>query len=211
MMASVKKFSEAEVINQLRHIERTIYNSTNEDIDIDKTYLNYSLSPQREISSFNYYKQRKSELHCMNRKDVKTMAGWIITVPANLSTNEHKLFFSSCYDFLKNRYGEKNIVQAIVHSDESGQPHLHCCFIPVAPDIKHGGEKICAKEILNRTELQNFHPALQNHLNEHGIKANIMSGITKVQGGNRTVSELKKERSLNIEKQRNTKRSYGRW
>lgn len=210
-MASVKKFSEAEVINQLRHIERTIYNPTNEDIDMDKTPLNYSLSPQREVSSFNYYKHRKSELHCMNRKDVKTMAGWIITAPADLSANEHNFFFSSCYDFLKNRYGEKNVIQAIVHGDESGQPHLHFCFIPATSDIKHGGEKICAKEILNRTELQNFHPALQKHLTEHGINVNIMSGITKAQGGNRTVSELKKERSLNIEKQRNTERNYGRW
>lgn len=210
-MASVKKFSEAEVINQLRHIERTIYNPTNEDIDKDKTHLNYSLSPQREVSSFNYYKHRKSELHCMNRKDVKTMAGWIITAPTDLSAHEYKLFFSSCYDFLENRYGKENVIQAIVHGDESGQPHLHFCFIPAASDLKHGGEKICAKEILNRTELQNFHPALQKHLTEHGIKTNIMSGITKAQGGNRTVSELKKERSLKIEKQRNTNRDYGRW
>lgn len=210
-MASVKKFSEAEVINQLRHIERTIYNPTNEDIDKDKTHLNYSLSPQREMSSFNYYKHRKSELHCMNRKDVKTMAGWIITAPTDLPAHEYKLFFSSCYDFLENRYGKENVIQAIVHGDESGQPHLHFCFIPAASDLKHGSEKICAKEILNRTELQNFHPALQKHLTEHGIKTNIMSGITKAQGGNRTVSELKKERSLKIEKQRNTNRDYGRW
>lgn len=210
-MASVKKFSEAEVINQLRHIERTIYNPTNKDIDMDKTHLNYSLSPQREVSSLNYYKHRKSELHCMNRKDVKTLAGWIITVPTDLPVNEHRHFFSSCYDFLKDKYSEKNVIQAVVHVDESGQPHLHFCFIPAVPDMKRGGEKICAKEVLNRTELQNFHPALQKHLTEHGIKANIMSGITKAQGGNRTVSELKKERSLKIEKQRDTEKNYGRW
>ncbi len=210
-MASVKKFSEAEIINQLRHIERTIFKPANEDIDISKSNLNYSLSPQREVSSFNYYKQRKSELYCMNRKDVKTMAGWIITAPTDLSIDEHSLFFSSCYEFLKNRYGESNIIQAVVHNDESGQPHLHFCFIPTVADAKHGGEKICAKEVLNRTELQNFHPALQKHLTEHGIKANVMSGITKEQGGNRTVSDLKKERNLKIDKQRINERSYGRW
>lgn len=44
---------------------------------------------------------------------------------------------------------------------------------------------------MNKTELRNFHPALQKWLIDHDVQANILTGITKAQGGNRTVQELK--------------------
>ena len=81
-------------------------------------------------------------------------------------------------------------LQAIVHNDEGGQPHMHFLFIPATSDQKHGGEKICANDVLNKTELRNFHPALQKWLIDHDVQANILTGITKAQGGNRTVQEL---------------------
>ena len=55
-MASVKKFTESAVVNQLRHIERTIAHPENMDIEKDRTVQNYSLLPQREISSYEYYR-----------------------------------------------------------------------------------------------------------------------------------------------------------
>ena len=87
-MASVKKFTESAVVNQLRHIERTIAHPENMDIEKDRTVQNYSLLPQREISSYEYYRQRKSELYCYNRADVKVMAGWIVTAPKDLPMSE---------------------------------------------------------------------------------------------------------------------------
>ena len=196
-MASVKKFTESAVVNQLRHIERTIAHPENMDIDKDRTVQNYSLLPQRGISSYEYYRQRKSELYCYNRADVKVMAGWIVTAPKDLPMSEMEKFFNVTYEFLSERYGEKNCVQAVVHNDEGGQPHIHFLFIPAAADKKHGGEKICANDVLNKAELRNFHSALQKCLLDHGVQANILTGITKTQGGNRTVRELKQENTKN--------------
>ena len=196
-MASVKKFTESAVVNQLRHIERTIAHPENMDIEKDRTVQNDSLLPQREISSYEYYRQRKSELYCYNRADVKVMAGWIVTAPKDLPMSEMEKFFNVTYEFLSERYGEKNCVQAVVHNDEGGQPHIHFLFIPAAADKKHGGEKICANDVLNKAELRNFHSALQKYLLDHGVQANILTGITKTQGGNRTVRELKQENTKN--------------
>ncbi len=196
-MASVKKFTESAVVNQLRHIERTIAHPENMDIEKDRTVQNYSLLPQREISSYEYYRQRKSELYCYNRADVKVMAGWIVTAPKDLPMSEMEKFFNVTYEFLSERYGEKNCVQAVVHNDEGGQQHIHFLFIPAAADKKHGGEKICANDVLNKAELRNFHSALQKYLLDHGVQANILTGITKTQGGNRTVRELKQENTKN--------------
>ena len=69
-------------------------------------------------------------------------------------------------------------------------------FVPVVEDPKHEqGYKICANDVLDRRELRNFHPDLQRYLDTHGLEdARVMTGVTKRQGGNRTVAQLKAER-----------------
>ena len=197
-MASVKKFTESAVVNQLRHIERTIAHPENMDIEKDRTVQNYSLLPQREISSYEYYRQRKSELYCYNRADVKVMAGWIVTAPKDLPMSEMEKFFNVTYEFLSERYGEKNCVQAVVHNDEGGRTHIFVfCLSQRRLTKKHRGEKIRANDVLNKAELRNFHSALQTYLLGRGVQANILTGITKTQGGNRTVRELKQENTKN--------------
>ena len=196
MMACAMKFSAGAVCNQLRHNRRTIEHSSNRDIAPERLEHDYVLSPDRGMTEYDYFLQRKSELYCYNRDDVKVMVGWIVTAPQDLDPARYDDFFCASYDFLENRYGKENVVQAIVHDDEGGQPHLHFCFIPVKEDPKHEqGYKICANDVLDRRELRNFHPALQRYLDEHGLEdAHVMTGVTKRQGGNRTVAQLKVER-----------------
>ena len=199
-MANVEKFTDKAVVNQLRHNERMVRNPSNPDIDQTRSHQNYMLSPDRGMTSYDYYKQRKSELYCYGREDVKTLAGWIVTAPTDLSMVLHEAFFKETYQFLENRYGKENTVLAVVHKDESGQPHLHFNFIPAVDDSKRGGQKICANDVLNRRELRNFHPDLQRHLKDNGIDARVINGATA--GGNRTVKELKREREYEREHQR---------
>ena len=88
-----------------------------------------------------------------------------------------------------------------------GQPHVHVCWIP-ACKIDHEelfakkhhvkkmelyDEKISANDVLNRQDFQTFHKDLQQYLEEHGVHCKILTGITKAQGGNRTVKEYKEE------------------
>lgn len=231
-MASVKKFTDGAVVNQLRHNDREIKNDKNTDIDPNRTPQNYSLTPTREVSDYEYYKNRKDELYCYNRADVKTMAGWVVTAPKELITKEQEeAFFKSTYEFLENRYGKENVIQATVHYDEGkmekiqdrwgkyikdengeiktelvlGQPHLHFDFIPVAPDTnpKHiQEEKICANDVLTPIELKRFHTELQNHLRTNGVAGEVITGVTKANGRNYTVEELKKQYETNKELER---------
>lgn len=196
-MASVEKFTENAVLNQIRHIERTIKNPSNPDIDPSRLSQDYSLiPPDRGMTAYDYYKKRKSELYCYDRGDVKTLMGWIVTAPEDVPKDSEDLFFYTVSDFLNERYGEKNCVQCVVHKDESGRAHMHWLGIPVVPDKKHGGEKICANDVLNKRELRNFHPDLQAYLKAHGVSGTVMNGITKAQGGNRRVRDMKRERQL---------------
>ena len=54
-----------------------------------------------------------------------------------------------------------------------------------------------AKAVINRTELQKFHKELQATMDlRMGYHISITSGITKAQGGNKTISQLKSETRL---------------
>ena len=124
------------------------------------------------------------------------MAGWVVTAPQELPVERQEDFFVTVYDFSKIVTVKKMSYKPLSTMMRVGS---HICifyFIPVADDPKHDeGFKVCANEVLDRRELRNFHPDLQRYLSEHGLEdAHIMTGVTKRQGGNRTVAELKAER-----------------
>jgi len=173
-MASLKKFTHSAVVNQYRHVLREALKPANTDIDATRSHLNYLLSPDRGMHPYSYYLKRKSQVYCFRRENVKTLVGWVVTAPRNLLIEQHQRFFQAVYHFLVNRYGKENTVLAIVHQDET-TPHLHFLFIPVVPDLKHGGEKICANDLITRAELRDFHPALQKHLKSVGVNACVLN------------------------------------
>lgn len=245
-MAALEKFSQKSMVNHLRHIEREIEYPKNADIDLKRSHLNYSLSPDRGMRSYEYLKKRLGELHYINRDDVKLLAGWVITAPKDLDRKQYRRFFYESYNFLSERYGEENCIKAIVHQDESGEAHMHFYFIPVVKNsgakekinpkikatlavkaehpeysyskiaevvgcsksavhkwLKSGekiiaestkGEKVSARDLLNRKELNSFHPDLQRYLTGKGLNANVYTGVTRAQGGNITVEQLKAQR-----------------
>lgn len=199
-MASVKKFCDSQIDYQIRHIERTVEKPTNEDINKEKLNECYFLSPDRGVTNYDYYLQRKSECYLYGRDDVKTAFGWVITAPEDVKEGQEDLFFCVVYEFLCQRYGgEKNVLSCTVHKDESGRPHMHFIAMPIVEDKKRGGEKFCANDVLTRADLRNFHPDLQRYLKANGVSGTVMTGITKRQGGNRTVAELKASGSRNVE------------
>lgn len=218
-MASVAKFTDKSVFQHLRHINRATQHPSNECIDAGRTADNYypmSDGADTLHDAWEVYKQRKAELHCRNRADVKTMAGWVITAPKGLRDDEQREFFRLSCEFLADRYGRENVVQAVVHMDET-TPHLHFYFIPVVSDERHGGEKICCNDVLNRYELRRFHAELQKYLSEHGCSASILNGATAAQGGNLTVAELKEREAQKVDRWHREERTLteeierGRW
>lgn len=78
-MAGLKKFTLEATKNLIRHNQRTIQNPSNTDIDSSRTIANYQLHPDRGISDYKYFTERKAELYCYKRNDVKVAAGWIVT------------------------------------------------------------------------------------------------------------------------------------
>lgn len=194
-MAHVQKFTRGSASGILRHIERENENYSNENINQDLTCLNYNFLFDDSRSAHQRLKDRLAEIKVLNRKDVNVICDWVVTAPEEVINHElsYTEFFEETFEFLKNRYGEKNIVAAQIHFDEI-TPHIHFAFVPVVYDQKKGIEKCCANDLINRKELQSFHTDLQNHFLEcKNIKLSLLNGKTKSLGGNRTVDQLKSE------------------
>lgn len=226
-MASIEKYTAGQVSYMLRHNSRENPKPpSNIDIDPERSYLNYTLSPERGSTARackTYYNNRLSEVYHMNRADIITTAQWVITAPKDLASDQEERFFYETFNFLNSLYGDKNCIQCVVHYDEGvkgsdsqiieGRPHLHYVFLPVVANKKYmkpnkkGNitkkntfrEKMCADELINKKHLKEFHPAYQNWLNNAGIKATVHSGVTGWK--NRTVESLKRE-TREIERQK---------
>ncbi|PEW24232.1 MobV family relaxase [Bacillus thuringiensis] len=193
-MAHVEKYAKGNVQGLSNHWDRKTENHSNPDIDNERSHLNYDLC-QKEGDTLSRMKDRLGEVHCMNRKDVKVCADWVVTLPENLksiSEKEQREFFEKTYEFLSNRYGgEKNVLSANVHNDET-TPHMHFAFMPVVWDEKKQREKVCANDVLTRKELKTFHQDLDKFLKReipHIYKEGILNDKTI---GVDTVKDLKK-------------------
>ncbi|CRH27334.1 Plasmid recombination enzyme [Chlamydia trachomatis] len=191
-MAHVAKYTRGAVNGLSNHIDRKTENHSNQDIDISKSDLNYDLC-EKNGDMLQRFNQRLSEVYCMNRKDVKASADWLVTLPKELddkSPAEQRQFFEATKEFLDDRYGKENNISAMVHMDET-QPHMHYAFVPVVYDEKKEREKVSAKLVLNRQDLQSFHEDLDKDLKSR-IPQIYERGVVNGQTvGVETVEELK--------------------
>jgi hypothetical protein len=70
-------------------------------------------------------------------------------------------------NFLKERYGEKNIVSFTIHQDEK-TPHVHAVVIPITVD-----GRLSAKDIFNREGLRQLQTDYAQAMQPHGMSRGI--------------------------------------
>jgi hypothetical protein len=197
-VAHVKKFNRAACGHLFKHFERAkdedgmYVKFSNQSIDEERTHRNYNLGPERGVSQGDYVRRRCGEVRMQQRADVNVLCSWIVTAPKDLPPEENDKFFEATYNFLSARYGgEKNVVSAFVHMDET-TPHMHFAFVPVVADVKRGGFKLSAKEAVDLAELKRFHPELSAAVAAAlGHEVAIENGVVKERGGNLTIAQLK--------------------
>ena len=144
------------------------FSHTNPDIDFSKSDLNEDLYNSKNI---NYNQEIKNKIKELNltravRKDAIVMCQSLITSDKSffdkLSSQEQTQFFKDSFEFIKETYGEKNIMSANVHYDEK-TPHMHVNFVPITND-----GRLCAKDLFKRVDLIKLHDNFSKHCKEHG-------------------------------------------
>lgn len=205
-MANAAKYKSGAVGHMFNHYARTTGDNVqrgNEKIDPSKTYLNYDLHSGTTAdnekndwkSQMKKLEKRLSEVRHrdFNSYDDNLIVDWIVTLPDNVPAEKAAEFFKAVYDFSSKRYGKENVISAWVHMDET-TPHIHFAFVPVVTN-EDGSERLCAKDVISKTELSRFHPELQKYVEEKLEQpVAILNGATA--GGNRTLIELKEQELL---------------
>ncbi len=118
------------------------------------------------------------ELNLSPRKDAVVMNSFVVgsdkTFFDGLAKIEQYNFFSDCYKFFAERYGEENIIAAVVHNDES-TPHMHLNLMPITSD-----RRLCSKQLFDKPQLQQLQT---DFYEEVGKRYGLQRG--KSQGNNR--------------------------
>ena len=128
------------------------YPANNPQIDCARTRNNYNVI-KRQCSYTQHINRRITELDLPTkvRKDAVLMCSFVVGSDReffkSISEREQEKFFVDCTRFFADRYGEENIISAVVHMDET-TPHLHLNLIPIADG------RLCAKQLFDRKALQ---------------------------------------------------------
>ena len=140
------------------------YEAANPQIDSERTRNNYRFTPYFGKTYTEFINGRIKELGVSPRKDAVVMNSFVLgsdkTFFDGLAKVEQYNFFSDCYKFFAERYGEENIIAAVVHNDET-TPHMHLNLMPVTKD-----DRLCSKQLFDKPQLQqlqtDFYEAVGN-------------------------------------------------
>lgn len=155
LVCHMEKYHKTDIAPVENENERDeTYQAVNPQIDITRTLNNYNIiKRQRSYTQFINDKIEALDLPTKVRKDAVLMCSFVVGSDREfferLSPREQQQFFVDCTRFFAERYGEGNIISAVVHMDET-TPHLHLNLIPIASG------RLCAKQLFGRKELQNL-------------------------------------------------------
>ncbi|WP_347269379.1 MobV family relaxase [Bacillus sp. TL12] len=169
----MQKFKMRDVKGIQIHNQREKESHTNPDIEKEQSHLNYDLHNDQYIDYLKTVKEKieqNVETNRAIRKDAVVMCEFVVTSDREFferlseeNPDSQKEFFKEAYSFLKERYGEQNIVHAAVHLDEK-TPHMHVGMVPITEE-----KKLSAKQIFNRKELVSLQDDFHAHMVEKGF------------------------------------------
>ena len=143
--------------------ERTAKSHRNEDIDRERTPLNYYFKKSEGglAQAWNNMMQNFGATYKETKKSF-AFEGLVITsghefftergyIPGEPLPRELQKFFEDCYAFALRQIGyhgtDKNILSAVIHLDET-TPHLQLYYIPI---VDEGRKKVYAKDERGKT------------------------------------------------------------
>ena len=206
------KYKRENLKGIFRHNERRNKNYSNDNIDKEKSYLNYSLKNPK----YSYEKEFDRIREKYNLKgQIKTVSNiaceYIITSDKEffekIGENETKRYFETAYKFVceyKN-LGEQYILSAKVHMDEQS-PHLHLVFLPVVHTQDKKGNNIDKLACSEFWKAKDSYRQLQNAFYDYMISHNfeLERGLPKEETGREHLDLKEYKEITNFEKTKET-------
>lgn len=177
-----------------RHNQRENENYSNNEIDLTKKHLNYELHNKQNIDYQEEIDLKISSRYTGKkavRKDAVLNIECLITSDKEffdrIGPNETKRYFTEAYQFIKNKFGEDNVLYATVHMDET-TPHMHAGFIPITKD-----GRLSAKDYLDgKQRLRNLQNDFYEYVSNKGFKLERGLSSEETHAKNIKIKDLKK-------------------
>jgi len=194
------KANDTAVNGLQRHNERIPgQKHSNERIDDSRTADNVFL--KKADSKFNksvndvIENERKGGIKGV-RKDAVRMVEATVQLSGkvlDMSEDEQEQVLRDSYEWLKNQFGENNVISAVIHKDETNM-HLHFDFVP----IEDG--KLTAKTIISKPKLKKYQTDFLKNLKEKHVNMNFERGGGETSGlSQRDFEIMQKEREKLIQ------------
>lgn len=191
-----------------RHNERRNKNYSNDNIDKERTYLNYSLKSPK----YRYDKEFDMMREKYNLKgQIKTVSNiaceYIITSDKQffeeIGDEETKRYFETAYQFVAEykNLGEQYIMSAKVHMDEE-TPHMHLIFLPVVHTQDKKGNNIdklaCSEFWKEKDSYRRLQDDFYQYMTSHNFK--LERGVPKEETGREHIDIKEYKEITNFDK-----------
>ena len=143
-MAHIDKYSRQELRRILKETYREYDDPTKyeNDVDVSRSHLNYNMnkSIHGSYDFMNMLDDRvediiNTEMDGKPPRNMPKFGSWVITCPRELTVEAigsdmpARTFFEEVWSFCCQRYGEKNVIDGVVHMDET-TPHMTVYIVP---------------------------------------------------------------------------------
>ncbi|MEG8980471.1 MobV family relaxase [Priestia megaterium] len=164
----MQKFHKDAILGIQKHNQREGDNSKNKDIDSTKTMLNYDFVNEDKIKYHEEIKKMTAtRVKRKIRNDAVLVAEFFVSASPEymhaMSPDEQRKYFEASLDHIVGKYGQQNILYAVVHNDEA-TPHMHVGFVPITED-----RRLAAKEYFHgKTKIRRIQDDFHNYMNKRG-------------------------------------------
>ncbi|MFP3669925.1 MobV family relaxase [Priestia sp. SIMBA_032] len=164
----MQKFHKDAILGIQKHNQREGENSKNKDIDSNRTMLNYDFVNENKIKYHEEIKKMTAtRVKRKIRNDAVLVAEFFVSASPEymhaMSRDEQRKYFEASLDHIAGKYGQQNILYAVVHNDEA-TPHMHVGFVPITDD-----RRLAAKEYFHgKTKIRRIQDDFHNYMNKRG-------------------------------------------
>lgn len=206
-MAHLDKFTRTDSRGVLKEAYRELRKYKN-NVDTSLSMNNYSMeSIKSSKEALKRVDARCAEV--MNGRKMQKQTNVIVSCAYTLPeyfydkpVDEQRKCFDAVYRFIQDRYGKENVIDGVVHNDET-TPHMTVYTVPVTTSRKTGNITVSSASLCTQKEFNTFHKDLESYMEkEFGVKGLALNGRTK---GNFTLEELKERTRVKEEQDKREK------
>lgn len=206
-MAHLDKFTRTDSRGVLKEAYRELRKYKN-NVDTSLSMNNYSMEGIKSSKeALKRVDARCAEV--MNGRKMQKQTNVIVSCAYTLPecfydkpVDEQRKCFDAVYRFIQDRYGKENVIDGVVHNDET-TPHMTVYTVPVTTSRKTGNITVSSASLCTQKEFNTFHKDLESYMEkEFGVKGLALNGRTK---GNFTLEELKERTRVKEEQDKRDK------